>query len=737
MKRRILWICLAFLMLGTLVAWQWSAYYLAQAEKRISLQFKNDSQILFKNIQKELDGQLQAIDFLHTSLSFIPHIHRQNFNLLGQQLQHYVPFIQWVAWLQPVTQQQVRGFEFERKVEGIQDYTIFELLKVNQHLIKMAASKKNEYYPISYVVPQKEESILSGLNLTAITFPYEYGLLQTTLSQKQRQISWPVTFLNSHSKAKTLLVFAPVASQFKPQNLKGVLLVSTNFDLFLKYLRTKYAVSPLVNIQLVDEITQQAFFNFRETKLEPTGFDVVNKVAEHHFKLGERSLVIHLSANLLQLYPHSEFSQERNSYVLFWKIEFWIVLLTLLMGFVLLKRQQAHVLLQKISEDEALFSTLFSVTQEGIMILKNRKVIDINRAALETFMVEKKDDILNQLPDNWFPYDQPDGQKSSDKWEYLLNTCFALGTVKTEWMMGKNMQAKKWFDVVFTLVCSGGDETVHISWHDVTNLKNLQKQYLQAREEAEASSEAKSRLLGNLSHELKTPIHGILSYAQLGEGRIHRIDKKTAKRYFHNIYTSGERLRVLLNDMLTAVKLEAGQVKLSYERVSFTQLVEQCIEMQRAALEEKEIHIVFEPRDPYWAQIDQGKMMQVLINLFNNAIKFSPKHSQLTLKIMTRQYEVFEAGHSAYQEMVAFSIEDEGPGIPNHELEKIFNQFEQSSAVAEGSSGTGLGLTICKEIIYLHQGKIWAKNSLKQGAIFTFMIPIYPPKKTETADEQT
>jgi signal transduction histidine kinase len=121
------------------------------------------------------------------------------------------------------------------------------------------------------------------------------------------------------------------------------------------------------------------------------------------------------------------------------------------------------------------------------------------------------------------------------------------------------------------------------------------------------------------------------------------------------------------------------------------------------------------------ATVDEGKLKQVLRNLLSNAVKFAPKGSTIAL-----------AMHQAAQ-WVVVSVRDQGPGIPEDELETVFDTFVQSSRTKTGAGGTGLGLSICHEIITSHQGRIWAANNPDGGAVFSFELPILLP--TDAAAE--
>ncbi len=113
---------------------------------------------------------------------------------------------------------------------------------------------------------------------------------------------------------------------------------------------------------------------------------------------------------------------------------------------------------------------------------------------------------------------------------------------------------------------------------------------------------------------------------------------------------------------------------------------------------------------------DKQRMIQVLVNLISNSIKFSPKGSEICVTVM-------EGRSSSGAEALRCSVGDEGPGIPNDELETVFEKFTQSAKTKSGAGGTGLGLPICREIVKAHGGHIWAENRTSKGALFSFVVP--------------
>ncbi|MCK5091302.1 MAG: ATP-binding protein, partial [Gammaproteobacteria bacterium] len=152
--------------------------------------------------------------------------------------------------------------------------------------------------------------------------------------------------------------------------------------------------------------------------------------------------------------------------------------------------------------------------------------------------------------------------------------------------------------------------------------------------------------------------------------------------------------------------------------------VEECIAKEDSRLKEKELSVeISTPDCDTLASFDIQKIIRVVINLLSNAIKFTPEGKKITIEFEDDIIALDQQGDGATCSAIRFSILDEGVGIPEDELELVFEKFSQSSITNTGAGGKGLGLPICKEIIEAHSGKIWAENNPEGGTIFRFVIP--------------
>jgi signal transduction histidine kinase len=247
------------------------------------------------------------------------------------------------------------------------------------------------------------------------------------------------------------------------------------------------------------------------------------------------------------------------------------------------------------------------------------------------------------------------------------------------------------------------------------------RELTQAEAAAETADQAKTMFLSNMSHQLRTPMHAILSFSRLGVDRSHggqgSADRLT--QYLERIHQGGNRLLVLLNDLLDLSKLEAGKMQYEFEHHELSDIAGTVAAELAELAREKAVRVSIEedgqaPR----AWCDAARIAQVVRNLLSNAIKFTPAGRSVRV--------VIGADVLSGEPAVRLQVIDEGVGIPPDELEVVFEKFVQSSKTKSGAGGTGLGLAICHEIVQQHGGRLWARNNPDGGACFTMLLSMRP-----------
>lgn len=381
-------------------------------------------------------------------------------------------------------------------------------------------------------------------------------------------------------------------------------------------------------------------------------------------------------------------------------------------------RQQSDIEIQRSNTQ---MNMIINNASQGIVTIDEQQTIILFNPQAEKLFGYSRDEIMGRNLSLLLPHSTRPGHMSflSHFKNSKEKTLYAKNRINTD-----NLNGCKKNGSLFPVEISISKHTVDNNWYftafinDVTERKAAEQELINAKEDAEKANQAKSAFLANMSHELRTPMHGILSFSSLGLKKSVKENHEKFKKYFGLIEQSGNRLLTLLNDLLDMAKLESGKMEMKFSDHPLYEIINTVLSEQSARLMEKEIDIIWEsyPTDTK-ASFDKNRITQVILNLFSNAIKFTTPGKPLILSI----YKDME---TLGIESFIFSIMDEGPGIPESELESIFDKFDQSSRNKVGTGGTGLGLPICREIIIAHHGKIWAENTEKGGAVFKFSLPL-------------
>jgi PAS domain S-box-containing protein len=246
----------------------------------------------------------------------------------------------------------------------------------------------------------------------------------------------------------------------------------------------------------------------------------------------------------------------------------------------------------------------------------------------------------------------------------------------------------------------------------------------QARQVAETASRFKSDFIAEVSHELKNPLQGILSFAELGVDRCRDESQAKLRSFFESIERCGVTMLTLIEQLLTLARLEAGVLECQRGLHDLLETVESVAGEFRPRCGQQGVQVRIVNRDgEVIVNADKDKLGQVVRNLLANAIRFSPAGSEILIGIRREGM------------LATVSVQDEGPGIPAEELNRVFERFFQASNNIAKGKGTGLGLAICKQIVELHGGSVGVENAATGGAIFSFSIPAVSQRVCRTDQE--
>jgi signal transduction histidine kinase/ActR/RegA family two-component response regulator len=238
----------------------------------------------------------------------------------------------------------------------------------------------------------------------------------------------------------------------------------------------------------------------------------------------------------------------------------------------------------------------------------------------------------------------------------------------------------------------------------------------QALLEAEQLSQAKGRFLATMSHEMRTPLHGILGLSRLLRDEL---VSQEAHQRMNLLQGAGQHLLSVINDVLDFSRLQAGALELHLREVSLHELVQEVAALAQVNAQDKGVQVVLQSDLPplFKVAVDVDRLKQVLHNLLGNAVKFT-EQGQITVRLRR------EAGDSSTSALV-FEVQDTGIGIPPEELGRVFDAFHQVDGSFErGHAGSGLGLSIAHEICVAMQGSLTCDSQMGVGSTFRCVLPL-------------
>ncbi len=398
----------------------------------------------------------------------------------------------------------------------------------------------------------------------------------------------------------------------------------------------------------------------------------------------------------------------------------------------------------KLQESEEKFRRLFEDSDDIFLILEGNFLIDANDAALKVFKFSNKEQLLSQSLSNLSPERQPDNNLSENKMQRMIKAAIANGYNRFEWTHQRSDKEVFYVDTSLTSVELQGKKILYAVLRDITEQKVAEQElekhqnHLEelvrertedlehAKQKAEESDRLKTAFLANMSHEIRTPMNAIIGFSGLlADPNLSTEDKK---EFINHINNNSNNLLNLIDDIIDISKIEAGQINVSSADCPINQIMTELFTTYQDDIQRKNkaehIELRFNPAidDQQFTIIsDPFRFRQILSNLLGNAVKFTDKG------FIEYGYEIEDD-----KNLIQFYVKDTGIGIPEEKAALVFDRFRQlEDSNTRKYGGTGLGLTISKNLVHLLGGKIWVDSKPGPGSTFYFTLPFKPGDGTE------
>ena len=386
-------------------------------------------------------------------------------------------------------------------------------------------------------------------------------------------------------------------------------------------------------------------------------------------------------------------------------------ILTIYFSYIILRNNRDNEKL--ILEEKKFGETIFNTSLYSVLIINavTHIIDDCNQLTLELFEIKNKDEIKGTAIEKWFEEKnaekltlcEKDRSGSDKNWQGEL-------TIRTG-------QDKLFYGFANAILFTYKEiQYIKISILDITEVKMAEFELMKAKEKAESATKMKSRFLSNMSHELRTPLNGIIGAANL---LLQEDNLESQRPHLDILKYSSEHMLMLVSDILDHTKIEEGKMKLVNSPVNMKNFVEKNISQFRNRIETKGLsfHTNLDPALDLELITDETRLQQVISNLLSNSIKFTQKGS-ITL-------EVKRIVSSSSKATVQFIIEDTGIGIPENKRKEIFESFIQADIeTTRKYGGTGLGLTISKDILKMFGSELVLQSEENKGSKFMFILEL-------------
>ncbi|MGM0531015.1 MAG: PAS domain S-box protein [Bacteroidota bacterium] len=388
------------------------------------------------------------------------------------------------------------------------------------------------------------------------------------------------------------------------------------------------------------------------------------------------------------------------------------------------ERKQAE---EKLRQTEARQSAMITNIADVLAISDKNGVIQYKSPNITRFFGWKPEDLVGKS--GWVTVHPDDRERIEQQFNQILQKKNASTTMEYRYRCKDNTYTPVELTAI-NLLHDPNVKGILVNYHDVSRQKMVEEELRSAKEKAEESDRLKSAFLANMSHEIRTPMNGIMGFSQMLKEKEYPRDRQ--KQFLSIIYSRTQHLLQIINDLVDVSKIEAGQLTLDLQKFYLNDVFSHLYDIYKTELESREkvhvklsVNMAFNRKNSI-IKTDSSRFKQIMDNLLSNAVKFTQEGS-------------IELGYELHAEgSLLFYVKDTGIGISNAQQKHIFERFRQADdSTIRVHEGTGLGLTISKNLVELMGGEMWVDSKEGEGSAFFFTLPCLTDDRRDEIKEQT